>query len=247
MASIRLNTPAGRLAAEFLLIVAGVLVALMVDAWLEGRRDAEQRRQYLVRLSIDLQADLENIEHRLVFFTGVRAEALQTLRALQSDAEVTTDDVLAAFYAAENFDFSAADGTWQDLLSTGNIRLLDDIELRLSLNAYYGQNSIIMGAQDSTYRARVRGIIPASIQSDIREHCPTTDGEDRVPSGFPPCEVPGFTVEQANVTYDRLRQYPQIDELLTYRLSELDVLVYLLDVYKRRLLATQQRLQGNVA
>ncbi len=66
----------GRMIGEFVLIVVGVLVALMVEAGLESRKDDSLRDEYLSRIRMDLH-------------------------------------------------------------STGNIRLLDDIDLRTSRAVYY--------------------------------------------------------------------------------------------------------------
>jgi len=51
------RTRLGWLAAEFVVVVLGVVVGLAVDAWREGRSDVALEVGYLERLEADLQAD----------------------------------------------------------------------------------------------------------------------------------------------------------------------------------------------
>lgn len=49
-------------AAEFLLIVTGVLTALTVDAWWQGRLDNERERQYLEQIEADVRSNGQRLE-----------------------------------------------------------------------------------------------------------------------------------------------------------------------------------------
>ncbi len=55
----------GKLVAEFLLIVIGVLVALAVETALDSRQDDQLRDEYIARLKIDVAADKGAIENRI--------------------------------------------------------------------------------------------------------------------------------------------------------------------------------------
>jgi hypothetical protein len=139
MVNMKLIAPRGRIVGEFFLVVLGVLAALMVDTWIEQRNDDKLRQEYLVRLTGDLEADRRSLEYRISFFTSVHAFGLQTLEKLRSDGPVDQDAILATYYASENFEFWPIRNTYEDLQSTGNIRLLDDIELRLALASYHSR------------------------------------------------------------------------------------------------------------
>ena len=234
MVKMKLVAPRGRIVGEFFLVVLGVLAALMVDAWIEQRHDDNLRQEYLARLTDDLEADRQNLEYRISFFTSVHAFGLQTLEKMRSDGPVDQDAILAAYYASENFDFSPIRNTYEDLQSTGNIRLLDDIELRLALASYYSRSSVARTRfAEESYRRLVRGVIPWKIQAAIREHCPTAEQIDDVPTGFPPCTLPGISADEVNAVFAALRACPGIVEVLTYRVSDVDVAVYLYQVQKQ--------------
>ena len=244
MVNMKLIAPRGRIVGEFFLVVLGVLAALMVDTWIEQRNDDKLRQEYLARLAGDLEADRQSLEYRISFFTSVHAFGLQTLEKLRSDGPVDQDAILAAYYASENFEFWPIRNTYEDLQSTGNIRLLDDIELRLALASYHSRASDARAYREESYRQLVRGVIPWKIQAAIREHCPTAEQNDEVPTGFPPCTLPGISADEVNAVFAALRAYPGIVEVLTYRVSDVDVAVYLYQVQKQMVLGVLAQLQN---
>ena len=221
----------GRMIGEFVLIVVGVLVALMVEAGLESRKDDQLRDEYLSRIKMDLQSDKTALEDRIEFFGDVRNFSQDVVRWLDDDTEVDQELLLASFYAAELWPLTPNTSTYLDLHSTGNIRLLEDIDLRTSMAVYYNKSdSTDSGMNPSEdYREVVRGLIPTPVQDLIRSNCPTTDDADLHPSGFPPCTLPDVDYEQISRLYAPLREDAEFRRILTYRHSELSVMLYLLE------------------
>ncbi len=224
--------PGGRSIAEFVLVVLGVLVALTVDTWIEQRNDDNLQQEYLARLTDDLRADQQNLEYRISFFTSVYSFGLDTLDELRSQESVNQDAILAAYYAAENWNSAPVNDTYEDLQSTGNIRLLGDLDLRLALSAYHTKTSVDLASVPQIYREIVRGIIPMKIQAAIRKYCPTIDASGEIPSGFPPCTLPKLNADEASSVITSLRAYPGIVETLTYHVSQVDVAIYLYEAQK---------------
>jgi len=219
-----------RLFGEFFLIVIGVLVALAVEAALESRKDDQLRDEYLLRVENDVSSDRQAIVSRIEFFTEVQQFSNDVLVWLDDDAPVDHDLLLASFYAAEIWPFVPNLVTYDDLRSTGNIRLIDDIDLRMGLSSYYNKADTSRNGWNPSedYREVVRGIIPNDIQDRMRQHCPTTDELDEEPSGFPPCELPGVDYEEMTRLFAPLKDDVAFRRMLTYRHSELGVMIYLL-------------------
>lgn len=238
--------PRARFIGEFVLVVLGVLVALMVDSWIADRHDDQLRQEYLARLADDIRTDVRNLENRIEFFDDVKRFGVQTLERLQNSGPVELEAVVAAYYAAETLPFIPVDITYVDLKNTGNIRLLRDIELRTSLAAYYFLVDSTADILDESYRQIVRGIIPFYIHEAVREHCPTTVGAEQAPTGFPPCELPGIDRDEATRVFEAIRARPGISESLTYRVSQADVAVILFRVQRDAALQLLQALEGAV-
>lgn len=220
----------GKLIAEFFLVVVGVLFALMIEGILDDRQSDKLRDEYLSRLEADVQADRQAIAYRVEFFTDVKQFSRDFLGWLNADVPIDKEILLASFYAAEIFPYVSVRSTYGDLHSTGNVRLIGDIELRTSLSAYYNRADVSRPgwSPSEDFRQIVRGVIPPDIQDRIRENCPTADARDQVPTGFPPCELPGIDYAMINDLFVELKGDQDFRRKLIYRDSELGVMVFLL-------------------
>ena len=220
----------GRTVGEFVLLVVGVFVALMLDTMMSQRHDGELRLEYLSRLEADFVSDKQAFEYRIEFFTDVQQFSQEFLDWVDSDVPVDQSTLLAAFYAAELWPYFPRKSTYHDLQSTGNLRLIDNIELRTSLFKYYSRADVSRPGWNPSqhYRTIIRGAIPSGVQAQIREACRTTDKDDLVPTGFPPCELPGIDFQQLTTLFEPLRDDATFRSILTYRHSELGVMLYLL-------------------
>ena len=198
------------------------------NTWLGA--DITIRGQVLARLEADLLRDTQAITYRIEFFNDVQAFCGDVLDWLGSNAPVNKDLLLASFYAAEVWPFLPNRSTFEDLNFTGNIRLLDDLELRTSLSRYYNRADTARDGWNPAedYRAIIRGIIPNKVQDLIRQQCPTTDAMDERPTGFPECELPGVDYAELTPLFARLKDDPAFRQILTYRHSEIGVMTYLL-------------------
>lgn len=219
-----------QLVGEFVLIVVGVLVALMVETALENRKDSQLRDEYLARLRDDIELDKLAIERRVEFFTDVQRFSGEVLGWLGTDRDVDHDTLLASYYAAEIWPFLPVRNTYDDLQNTGNIRLLDDIDLRTGLSGYYNKANISISGwtPSEDYREIIRGVIPNDVQALIRQNCPTTLEFDQEPSGFPPCELPGVDYDQMTRLFAPLKVDTDFRRTLTYRDSSLGAVIFLL-------------------
>jgi uncharacterized protein YkvS len=119
-------------AAQFLVVVAGVLAAIAVNAWYEGRRDAANEKSYLSLLSRDLQNTVEFLEEVVEFEAKQMRDGLAAYHELSSPKE--SRDFVAASSAMQKLmarrTMVLQDPTYQDLISTGNVRLIRNTELR---------------------------------------------------------------------------------------------------------------------
>ncbi|MEP0202662.1 MAG: hypothetical protein ABJ084_00960 [Halioglobus sp.] len=221
----------GKIFGEFLLIVIGVLTALMLEAFMSERHDKTLEAQYLSRLESDITKDKLAFTYRIEFFSSVQAFSQEFLDWLHSDSVMDEHVLLAAFYAAEVWPYELTKSTYQDLQSTGNLRLIDKLALRANLIQYYNRAD---AGEDywnpaAEYRKSIRGLIPTKIQEQIRDRCPTTDRQDLIPTGFPPCDLQGVDLSRIAILFEPLRKDPNFLKTLTLRHSELGVSVRLFE------------------
>ena len=219
----------GKVAGEFVLIIVGVFIALMLESMMSERNDGELRTEYLSRIRADIVTDKQTFEYRIGFFTAVQQFSQDLLDWMHTDAPVDQSVLLAAFYAAEVWPAVPNISTYQDLQSTGNFRLIENIDLRTSLFQYYNKADTSRPGWNPSdeYRKIIRGIIPSEVQAQIREACPTADSADVVPTGFPPCDLQNVDLERMTALFAPLRSDTAFQRILTYRHSELGVMLRL--------------------
>lgn len=87
--------------AEFLVVVAGILAAIALNGWYQGRADAASERDYLTFLSRDLQGTLDDLSDQAAFEQAQVNDGVMVYRALsnppygkswKSDAKRMTKD-----------------------------------------------------------------------------------------------------------------------------------------------------------
>jgi hypothetical protein len=125
---------------ELLVVAVGILMAFQVDRWWEARHERETEQQYIDRLIGDLESDVENLEGGVVA-AEFRLSLARLLMDVAESPELATqspvDFVIAIEQAAFTYTPALTSNTFDELRSTGNLRLLRDAGLKNSLFDYY--------------------------------------------------------------------------------------------------------------
>lgn len=127
-------------AAEYLIVVLGVLTAVAINAWWGARQDTAAERSYLALISRDLSQMAANLEELVALEERQVQSGLRAYRILSSpdptrDEQVLASDLLSQLTSRRTM--NPTDATYRDLLSTGNLRLLQNRGLRDRLVAFY--------------------------------------------------------------------------------------------------------------
>ena len=149
------RTPWIRLLSEFIVIVIGVLVALAVDQWASDRNDRASELEYLLALRVDLRGDSTMFADALVPI-AVRADSVMVEIApvVRGQAPVPLDTLgflRGVVQSTGSFTRLGEHTTFDELLATGSLRLIESSSLRSSLVSYYASKDYL---EDVTaYRA----------------------------------------------------------------------------------------------
>lgn len=126
-----------RLLAEFLVIVAGVLVALAADAAWDVRTERRQEQAYYFALAHDLESDTAEYAVALRM-TRRSLETAKYVRAVILGGSVGGARPLSqslAYASWVNYP-EWSSGTMEELYSAGTIRLIRDTPIKEALHAY---------------------------------------------------------------------------------------------------------------
>jgi hypothetical protein len=123
--------------AEFVVVVAGVLVALAVSSWAQDRQDHKREQAYLRQLSADLKANERDLGEA-VDFLRLRAEASARVLHRFWREDLVEDDTLREDLSVPRSTrrFRPVLGTAEALTSSGDLNLIRSDPLRAAILAY---------------------------------------------------------------------------------------------------------------
>ena len=124
---------------EIVLVVIGILIALQINNWNEERKNVVSENQYYCLILDDLKMDYNKIQELIVASDDkvkVSKELLLELNSGKKDKNFLLNKFLKAFRGEA---FVSRNVTFNDLVSSGNIRLLKDDKIKNSLIQLYSE------------------------------------------------------------------------------------------------------------
>lgn len=210
-----------KLLTDLLVIVFGVLIALFAEnEW--GEFQARQAAAgYIDRLATELEANrsLLDIEVGWIAHTCSGAEALLAqFRGTEPSVE-PTELLHLAVSAMGHRDVRYQRATFDDLIDTGSLRLIDAPELRAQVVETYTVLEAVetwRPSIDSPFRHAVVSVFPRGFIEAVAEECILEDDGQHFRASVRDCEVEPVA-EATNVLLDRLRAVQGLTEDLSAR------------------------------
>ena len=161
------------IALDFVIVVVGVFVGLQAQAWNESRQDRVQERMYIERLARDFTA----IEERTEFANEKWLSVINVSRRLLADIDAfnatgrmprTEQAILADLNDLQGTRIPAPRAaTFVEMLSTGEIRVLRDEDLRDALLAYDTQTHYALIAYDVLVNRTREATVAAGAYAEV--------------------------------------------------------------------------------
>lgn len=176
---------------DFFIVVIGVFIGIEVANWNQARQDRQEERRYYGQLLVELRADLETFSRteRLADRYDEAAQLVIDRLSGKAPAEVPRGRMATAIHHAGFIYIPyTSRGTYNELVSTGNLRLLRNSRLKSEIANYYAnfdrirQWDGLLRDQQSNYWAETAGVVPRPVlRAAVRGTEPTiSPGEDRV-------------------------------------------------------------------
>ena len=122
---------------EVVLIFIGITLAMWFNNWNENRRDRALEQQYLLDLRQDLVNDTVTISVVLGAIEGHIVSAENILNFMDNDEISDTIELIGHFRNAGFLYFFNPDlSTYNDLVNSGNLRVIRDSELKDKMSEY---------------------------------------------------------------------------------------------------------------
>lgn len=126
---------------EIVLVVIGILIALGVNNWNEGNKEKRLGDDLLVRIHRDLVADTINFKNHIIRNNELREDLKKLLVGLYDGVE----SIEEVKNMSETWDqmldqaFSPNDNTYQSMLSSGTLGLIQNHNLKEEILHLYGE------------------------------------------------------------------------------------------------------------
>lgn len=202
---------------ETLIIVVGVLVALSVDDYWTGLQEQKLEKEYLQRLKIDIQADIDYADDFMANRMTRKLKALDTVAPIVRGRADLPEDMASFLFEVGMGGMGGVSPTpwttsttFEDLKGTGNLRLIRDTEMRRKLSDYY------RSAEDfnSRQKARVTGyvrfvhsILPAELRADNNIEAMQSFGVERAVERIRSPEFEDLVDQEYNFAWFKIRAY----------------------------------------
>lgn len=201
-------------------MVAGVLIALSADRWVQALDDDARRRTQLGWIASDLQADSATLTaaiERERLRVAQTAYLLDTVAALESP--IPDDELARVVWVFSRVAWSTpanySNSTWSEMVAAGELSLLGDPELRRDLSSYYLGHRVIRESEDDREQHfqeleravnRIRPVTSAEFAAAYRAGLLATEGY----------RVLDVTRAEADAIRSALRSDPDLRGLVTY-------------------------------
>ena len=140
--------------AEFFIVILGVIIALAADSWREDWVESQEEKLYLQRLAQDLNYGIEILNRERKIFSSVQDSALILSDAIESserldDGSFVIQHLIQAGQHGVDRAEMEHDLTFQELIESGRLGLIEDSDLRARLIAYYREANWLISSLQS--------------------------------------------------------------------------------------------------
>ena len=151
---------------DFVIVVIGVFIGIQVANWNEERAPAIRDEILLERLMVDFVRIAEWGKGRMPRHRGTADDTRRLIEVIRSDAEPTLDEDTRALLAAsvEVYAGSEASPTYEELVATGTLSRVRNVNLRNALNRYSRQREADMVLLTQQLQIRDSGPMEEAVQ-----------------------------------------------------------------------------------
>lgn len=126
---------------EVLVVMIGLMLAFQLDRWRESIAERRQEQTYVDRLIADVETDIPAIEYAIAL-QSLRLELIELLMDVAQDPAAATEEPVVFLgsvnQAAYTYTPVLTSHTFENLRSTGDLRLILDEPVKNAMFDYYG-------------------------------------------------------------------------------------------------------------
>ena len=224
---------------ELVIVIIGVFIGTNVTNWNDAHRQHVRAREYTRRLLGDLRVEYEHDLSLRQYDADALEAGTTAFDGLAQRRKLDDRTILINAYRATQFQwYERHRAAFDEMLSSGELDLISDPELRETATRYYGNSTelleqITRDSRDSEYRRLFRRLIDPDVALTLRKDC--GDRRYTPPSGVPGLLTIGYdckpTVDDSAVrkAVDALRGNADLLPALRHQTAVYDMEIFNLD------------------
>ena len=165
---------------ETLIVVLGVFLGIQLGNWNADRQTRAEAAQYAERLRADLATDARNYVILHNYYRGALKSAEIAYGGLTGAAEISDADLLVAAFRASQYNWAERHRTtFDELVASGSLELIEDPAYRARVAAYYSQSllaDVSQSTMNSEYRRAFRMFAPPDLHDALAIQCGDREG-----------------------------------------------------------------------
>ncbi len=131
---------------EILIVIVGISIAFSLNKCSENKKNQEQKEQYLISLRQDIEEDKAQLQSNIEQINQKVSLSTELLPVLNSDDPQKVTKLRSVYQLAQLTNFTPKDFTYQALVNSGDLKLLDDLELKKAIERHYANYKTISDA-----------------------------------------------------------------------------------------------------
>ena len=131
---------------EIVLVVIGILIALSINNWNEGRKDRKIEISYLERLLSEVKKDTASINQNIQLADKLSAEYKNYILKMYTEQKTSkdfTDLLLSADLGGASYNLQLTDIAYTELVNTGKLDLISNNLLKSKIVMYYKEYKFV--------------------------------------------------------------------------------------------------------
>ena len=131
---------------EILIVIVGISIAFSLNKCSENKKNETQKQQYLTSLKQDIEEDKAQLENNISQINQKIKMSSDLLPILNSNDPQKSTKLRGIYSFAQLTNFTPKDFTYQALVNSGDLKLIDDLELKKAIEKHYANYKTIMDA-----------------------------------------------------------------------------------------------------
>lgn len=125
----------GWLSTELIIVVIGVIIALSIESWWSGIKDAEREQKHLEALHEEFSGNLQLVNENMATLNRIKGAAVNLLTIIVGEAERPDADSLVTmtWWAFSFPPYEPMTTAYDNAIATGDIALIRDQQLKADL------------------------------------------------------------------------------------------------------------------